>query len=90
MLPGAPCIRCKSLSCRRDLGLDNSDNDAPIYCVWDTSLCYVCFACLQSWNREGLRGLDCFLRPKFIVVAVLLSVFFFANMLPGELTFILF
>jgi len=79
-LRGARRIRCKALRCCRDWGLGNSRNDAPVYCVWDTLLCYICFACLESPSSEGFRGLDCFLWSKFLVVAFLL--YFFLQIYP--------
>jgi hypothetical protein len=72
---GLAAYDASSLGVGRDWGLCNSGNDAPVYCVWDTLLCYVCFACLESPGSEGFRGLDCFLWSEFLVVAFLLYFF---------------
>ena len=80
-LRGDRHIRGKALRRRRDWGLGNSGNDATVYCVWDTLLCYICFACLEESPRcLGFWGIDCFIWSEFLVVAFLL--YFFLQIYP--------
>ena len=61
--------------CPHDRGVSSSDNDAPVDCVCDTSLCYVCFARLESRSSQGFRGSDSFLSSileLFFMLSVLL------------------
>ena len=60
VVPGAHRIWCKAHKPRRDWGINNPWDDPPIYCVWDTSVCYVCLAGLEiqgSFGGQGFRGL---------------------------------
>ena len=79
VFPGANRIRCKTLRCPRGWAINNPWNDPPIYCVWDTSVCYICFAGLEIWSSsrgQGFRGLVGRVDPFFYS---LLSVFCFLD-----------
>ena len=81
VLSGAHCIWRKARSCHRDWGVGSSSNDPPVCCVWDTLLCYICLARLESRSSQGFQGLD------FVHSSPSFPAFFLANMLSGKLAF---
>ena len=91
VLPGAHRVQCKASRGPRDRGVSCSGNDAPVYYVCDTSLCYVCFACLESRISQGFWGLDSFLSSMLELLSVIqsidVSVVFHGSSIPHPVAF---